>query len=250
MEAELLAYDELVASVSKKHICKECLIDDDIMYKKYYIDLDNDNDGIPNVVELGLVDDNFDATVYNDTSNPWVDVNGNGVHDAYESVVPIDTDGDGTPDYLDLDSDNDGIFDNVEYDGYGDIDVSGDGLSEGSDYQDATVNNMSDDQDGDGILPQIDDNDDDTGTSHHIFLDSKINTTGYHKNPNSLNSLFYRLSLKMGWAYLSNYFKKNIPQSPKVDERTFNFLIDKFRDDISSLESLIDKDLSHWKTYI
>ena len=44
MEAELLAYDELVASVSKKHICKECLIDDDIMYKKYYIDLDNDND--------------------------------------------------------------------------------------------------------------------------------------------------------------------------------------------------------------
>ena len=137
------------------------------------VDLDNDNDGIPNVVELGLVDDNFDATVYNDTSNPWVDVNGNGVHDAYESVVPIDTDGDGTPDYLDLDSDNDGIFDNVEYDGYGDIDVSGDGLSEGSDYQDATVNNMSDDQDGDGILPQIDDNDDDvdgpTQNDHGTF---------------------------------------------------------------------------------
>ena len=44
MEAELLAYDELVASVSKKHICKECLIEDDIMYKKYYIDLDDDSD--------------------------------------------------------------------------------------------------------------------------------------------------------------------------------------------------------------
>ena len=44
MEAELLAYDELVASVSKKHICKECLIEDDIVYKKYYLDMDNDND--------------------------------------------------------------------------------------------------------------------------------------------------------------------------------------------------------------
>ena len=44
MEAELLAYDELVASVSKKHICKECLIEDDIMYKKYYTDLDDDSD--------------------------------------------------------------------------------------------------------------------------------------------------------------------------------------------------------------
>ena len=44
MEAELLAYDELVASVSKKHICKECLIEDDIVYKKYYLDMDNDED--------------------------------------------------------------------------------------------------------------------------------------------------------------------------------------------------------------
>ena len=44
MEAELLAYDELVASVSKKIICKECLIEDDKIYKKYYLDFDNDSD--------------------------------------------------------------------------------------------------------------------------------------------------------------------------------------------------------------
>jgi len=37
MEAELLAYDELVTSVSRKHICKECLIEDDKIYKKYYL---------------------------------------------------------------------------------------------------------------------------------------------------------------------------------------------------------------------
>ena len=42
MEMELLAYDELVASVSKKTICKECLIEDDKVYKKYYLDLEND----------------------------------------------------------------------------------------------------------------------------------------------------------------------------------------------------------------
>lgn len=42
MEMELLAYDELVASVSKKTICKECLIEDDKVYKKYYLDFEND----------------------------------------------------------------------------------------------------------------------------------------------------------------------------------------------------------------
>lgn len=128
------------------------------------IDLDNDNDGIPNVVELGLIDDNYDATVFNDTTNPWVDANGNGVHDAYESLVPIDSDGDGVPDYLDLDSDNDGIFDNVEYDGFGDIDVSGDGIGDGTDYQDTVENIKNDDPDGDGILSIMDDNDDDVDT--------------------------------------------------------------------------------------
>ena len=37
MEAELLAYDELVASVSRKHICKECLMEDEKLFKKYYL---------------------------------------------------------------------------------------------------------------------------------------------------------------------------------------------------------------------
>ncbi len=129
------------------------------------IDLDNDNDGIPNVVELGLIDDNYDATVYNDTTNPWVDANGNGLHDAYEGLVPRDSDGDGVPDYLDLDSDNDGIYDNVEYNGLGDVDISGDGLGEGSDYEDNSNKIDDNDFDGDGILSLMDDNDDDSDTA-------------------------------------------------------------------------------------
>ncbi|MEF3078450.1 LamG-like jellyroll fold domain-containing protein [Winogradskyella poriferorum] len=136
-------------------------------------DLDNDNDGIPNVVELGLIDDNFDATVYNDSTNPWSDTNQNGVHDAYENVNPIDSDGDGVPNYLDLDSDNDGVFDSVEYDGLGDIDVNGDGAGDGRDYIDASTDTIDNNQDGDGILHLLDNNTGHHGTSSYsIPLDS------------------------------------------------------------------------------
>ena len=132
------------------------------------IDLDNDNDGIPNVVELGLADNDYDATVLNDPTNVWLDLDQDGVHDSYDpdyvdAVIPIDSDGDGTPDYIDLDSDNDGIYDSVEYDGYGDIDITGNGLGNGSDQYDASTEN---EQDGDGILGIIDLNDDKVGNDH------------------------------------------------------------------------------------
>ncbi|KJD31131.1 hypothetical protein PW52_16830, partial [Tamlana sedimentorum] len=126
------------------------------------IDLDNDDDGIPNVVELGLADTDKDATLFGDG---WVDTNQNGVHDSYESgATLIDTDGDGVPDYIDADSDNDGIFDNVEYDGKGDIDVDGDGSGDGSDANSLLAN---DDADGDGILAVMDGNDNDTDDEDH-----------------------------------------------------------------------------------
>ncbi|MEM7082632.1 MAG: DUF4347 domain-containing protein [Pseudomonadota bacterium] len=76
---------------------------------------DSDSDGITDRVEADStgtdsdgdgIDDRFDVSV---TGGP--DLNGDGVDD---SVVPTDTDGDGRPDYLDLDSDNDGISDVVE----------------------------------------------------------------------------------------------------------------------------------------
>lgn len=66
-------------------------------------DLDTDNDGIP---------DNSEAQGQNFIAYTPVDVNKDGLSDAYGSGLnPIDTDGDSIPDYLDLDSDNDGIFD-------------------------------------------------------------------------------------------------------------------------------------------
>ncbi|MFV9549714.1 LamG-like jellyroll fold domain-containing protein [Algibacter sp. PT7-4] len=126
------------------------------------IDLDNDNDGIPNVVELGLADPDKDATLF---GTGWIDANSNGVHDAYEGGAPmIDTDGDGIPNYIDADSDNDGIFDTVEYDGKGDIDVDGDGKGDGSDINTFV---LDDEADGDGLLAIIDGNDADADDSDH-----------------------------------------------------------------------------------
>uniref|UniRef100_UPI0026131A4C T9SS type B sorting domain-containing protein n=1 Tax=uncultured Aquimarina sp. TaxID=575652 RepID=UPI0026131A4C len=74
-------------------------------------DQDSDNDGIPDNVE-GQTTDGYISPTGNDSD-------GDGLDDAYEGtgdegVTPEDTDGDGTPDYLDDDSDNDGIPDEVE----------------------------------------------------------------------------------------------------------------------------------------
>ena len=69
-------------------------------------DLDNDNDGIPDLLEasgriISLSNSDADADGLDDVFNNI-------------GVIPADTDIDGIPDYLDLDSDNDGIFDLFE----------------------------------------------------------------------------------------------------------------------------------------
>ncbi|AOW21143.1 LamG-like jellyroll fold domain-containing protein [Urechidicola croceus] len=126
------------------------------------VDLDNDDDGIPNVVELNLPDSDQDGTLFGDG---WLDTNNNGVHDLYEGgAVLLDSDNDGVPNYIDLDSDNDGIFDTVEYDGNGDIDIDGDGLGDGNDGASET---NDDTLDGDGILAIVDTNDNDVDGSDH-----------------------------------------------------------------------------------
>ncbi|WP_303319032.1 LamG-like jellyroll fold domain-containing protein [Flavivirga abyssicola] len=104
-------------------------------------DLDSDNDGIPGVVEIGLGNySDGNATLTN--SGSWVDANNNGMHDLSEGYSLLDSDGDGTPNYLDLDSDNDTIFD-VDESGAtnsssatyqnGDGDITGDGVGDGPD---------------------------------------------------------------------------------------------------------------------
>lgn len=114
-------------------------------------DLDSDNDGIPDIEENGfkLLSDGrgmMDLSV-----SVWRDDNRNGLHDEIDALLEsgeftiLDTDMDGVPDFLDLDSDNDSVFDVDEASLLnGDGDVDGNGVGDGVDT------------DGDGILDVFD----------------------------------------------------------------------------------------------
>lgn len=76
-----------------------------------YLDLDSDNDGIPDLVEGDVAC--LDIAPL-DARCDGPDADGDGLADDVSGVTPPDTDGDGVPDYLDLDSDNDGGLDTIE----------------------------------------------------------------------------------------------------------------------------------------
>ena len=90
-----------------------------------HLDLDSDNDGIYDVVEGG--DGNLDSNgdgMLNSTDTNYQDIDTDGMFDTAEITDPIDTDTDGTPDYIDSDSDNDGCFDTSEA-GFTDLEDDG-----------------------------------------------------------------------------------------------------------------------------
>ena len=127
--------------------------DVDISSNEVTLTLDDDNDGIPNSVECPSSPP-FDNSC-RDTDGDGipdfqeVDSDNDGIPDASEAGLdsnnPIDSDGDGTPDYRDTDSDNDGINDSLE----GVVDTDGDGIP---DYLDIGSGN---DSDGDGIPDNV-----------------------------------------------------------------------------------------------
>jgi uncharacterized repeat protein (TIGR01451 family) len=97
-------------------------------------DRDSDNDGIPDVVEAGGVDANGDGVIdnYTDTDadgfSQNVDANASGHLSSGNGLNKPDLDGDGVPNYFDLDSDNDGIPDIIEAGG---VDANNDGKVDG-----------------------------------------------------------------------------------------------------------------------
>jgi hypothetical protein len=126
-----------------------------------HLDLDSDNDGIADVVEAGGIDDNGDG-VLDFTGLLTTAVGANGLMNNIEPTADdgvskmingtfypafvgeaIDTDGDNVPDFLDVDADNDGIFDVAEAGG---TDANNDGR------QDFSGTFASSDLDDDGWI--------------------------------------------------------------------------------------------------
>jgi hypothetical protein len=103
-------------------------------------DMDVDNDGIPNSLELGLV------------TASSVHVAGDAYFTQEASAQPRDTDGDGAPDYMDLDADNDGLFDVIEAGGE---DRNSDGLIDDAATNQATLLHPLD-RDADDLPDYID----------------------------------------------------------------------------------------------
>jgi|GEM_PF-722090 len=119
-------------------------------------DPDDDNDGIPDEVEvIGRDTDGDGVPDYLDS-----DSDGDGVPDFTEAGPvpdrPVDSDGDGIPDYLDRDSDNDGVFDGEQRDLDRDADTVPDALEGDGDADDDGIPNREDlDSDNDSIPDAI-----------------------------------------------------------------------------------------------
>lgn len=132
------------------------------------LDLDSDNDGLPDVVEHGHSDADLNARI-----DGFVDANGDGVHDPISgnSADLPDADGDRLPNARDLDSDQDGLSDLAETLGLGAdqdndgrvdnfIDANNDGLDDNVAAHlnalpdidgDSLPNSLDLDSDGDGV---------------------------------------------------------------------------------------------------
>ena len=127
------------------------------------LDLDSDNDGILDVIENGNsnLDQDQDGQIDEVESN---DINLDGRHDA--AVNPADFDGDSVFDFLDLDSDNDGLYDLFEAGVGVALDTNNDGQIDLG-FLDSNMNGASDVSEAITVADS-----DADGTPDYIQLDS------------------------------------------------------------------------------
>ena len=133
------------------------------------VDLDSDNDGILDVREAGIVDSNGDGFADGTLgADGWSDT-----VDGLASLTIPNTDGLGRPDYLDIDSDDDGIPDNIEgqstagYIAPAGTDTDFDGINDAYDNNDLAFGGAA----NNGITPVADSDDGDT-IPDYIDLDT------------------------------------------------------------------------------
>ncbi|WP_417871922.1 choice-of-anchor L domain-containing protein [Winogradskyella sp.] len=181
---------------------------------------DTDGDGIPNFLDLDSdgdgIPDNVEAQSTNGYIAPAVTYTLQGVNTAYGTgLTPVDTDGNGVPDFLDTDSDGDGVSDTTE----AGLTLSGNGGGNGldnayenvDDYLDVngTLNNPNTlpdadsdlgtggdvdfrdavtlgDNDGDGILDDADLDDDNDGILDAIEQNCTVTTTNINGDYKSI----------------------------------------------------------------
>jgi hypothetical protein len=170
-------------------------------------DADSDNDNVPDLLEVGginssgngMADANTDADedglvdVYDQDASDGpggtgtngtalvetsIDANGDGRVNHAESLLAgnsniIDFDGDGIPNHLDLDSDNDGIPDVLENGG---VDTNGDGIADG--FTDADGDGFSDIQDGSDNDPDTDNDVAFNASANNPLVQSDSDTDG------------------------------------------------------------------------
>ena len=150
-------------------------------------DLDSDNDGMPDLYEAGLtpaqlavLDPNGDGVVGDPSNLTTYDTNGIALvaetapNSGISLVTPVDTDADGVPNYQDLDSDNDGIFDVTEA-GFAANDIDKDGKLDGTDVDaDGIIDNPFTDNPATikGSTPFVQLDTDNDGIPNYLDLDS------------------------------------------------------------------------------
>lgn len=126
------------------------------------LDLDSDNDGIPDLIESQIQPKPLSNT----------DANLDGLDDIFVlSASPLDTDQDGIPNYLDLDSDNDGIYDLVES-GSNAPDANRDGVIDTMDFGTNGLSNSLETSPDNGILKYTVLDSDNDGIKNYTELDS------------------------------------------------------------------------------
>lgn len=139
------------------------MIDSDADGIPDYRDLDSDNDGLTDAYEAGGSDENGDGVIDN-----FLDSNNDG-HDDTVAAMPLpneDFDGDSVLDFRDVDSDNDGLPDLAEADGFA-SDADNDGRVD--DFTDSNGDGLDD---AVAALPfDVDDIDED-GSPDHLDLDT------------------------------------------------------------------------------